>query len=153
MARVLTKYFGWMEIPEGTALEFPAGLPGFDQERSFVCVRNERHLPVLFLQSLQRPELCFLAVPVRHLDPEYPVDLGVEERRLLGLREGGGPEGEVETLALLSVREGEAATANLLAPVVVNPANRRAVQAVRRDRRYSSREPLVRQEKEERICS
>ncbi len=153
MARVLTKYFGWMEIPEGMALEFPAGLPGFDLERSFVCVRNERHLPIVFLQSLQTPELCFLAVPARQVDEQYAVELSVEERRLLELREGNGAEAEVEALALLSVREGEGATANLLAPVVVNPANRRAVQAVRRDRRYSSRERLRGQGKDERLCS
>lgn len=153
MAQVLTKYFGWMEIPEETALEFPAGLPGFDQERCFVCVRNERHLPVVFLQSLKTPDLCFLAVPVGEVDQSYSLELAVEDRRLLGLGETAPPEGNLEALALLSVREGEGASANLLAPIVVNPVNRRAVQAVRRDRRYSSRVALCRQGSEAPACS
>ena len=49
--------------------------------------------------------------------------------------------GEALALAILTVAEG-GLTANLLAPVVVNLANRRAVQAIRPDGRHSHAHPL-----------
>jgi carbon storage regulator len=43
---------------------------------------------------------------------------------------------------LISHPEGEPATANLMAPIVVNTSRRRGVQAVRGDQRYESRHVL-----------
>jgi flagellar assembly factor FliW len=53
-------------------------------------------------------------------------------------------------MALLSLREGQPPTANLLSPIVVRVATGRAVQAIRPDNRYGCREPLV---SEEAACS
>jgi flagellar assembly factor FliW len=58
--------------------------------------------------------------------------------------------GDVVCLALLSAAENGPLTANLLAPVVINLAAGRAVQAVRSDRAYSHKHPLLPQET---LCS
>ncbi len=141
MPRLQTKYLGWIEYDEASVIEFPAGLPGFERERRFVFIRNEAHAPLVFLQSVGTPGLCFLAVPVAEVEESYQVELGEEDAAVLGLAAGEG-SGDLEVLALISRREGEPVTANLMAPVVVHVPGRKAVQAVRRDRRYRARHVL-----------
>ncbi len=142
---MLTKYFGWIDAAPEAFIEFPAGLPGFERERRFVQIRAQAHEPLIFLQSAATPDLCFLAAPIEAVDDHYELEIAPEESRALDLSEKTRPEiGEdVEALVLLSLAVEGGATANLLAPVVLNPLSRKAVQAVRRDRKYSSRQAIT----------
>lgn len=144
MAQLLTKYFGWIDAAPEAFIEFPSGLPGFERERRFVQIRAQAHGPLVFLQSAATPELCFLAAPIQAVDDRYELEMAPEESRVLELPEPAQPGigGDVEALVLLSLAVEGGATANLLAPVVLNPRSRKAVQAVRRDRRYSSRHSI-----------
>jgi flagellar assembly factor FliW len=142
MPRLLTKYLGWIEYDETSVIDFPGGLPGFGQERRFLSIRNEAHAPVVFLQSVRSPGLCFVALPAREVEAGYQLEMADEDAAVLGL-EGGAALEDLEVLALISHRAGEPVTANLLAPVVVHRTGRRAVQAVRRDRRYVARHVLA----------
>ena len=130
---------------EFAALQFPQGLPGFEDCRRFVPLEHPGHPGLIFLQSLERMDLCFLAVPVRSIRPEYRLSLDPEDLELLGLAEDRQPEigTEVAALAILSLAPEEAPTANLLSPVVVSIATGRAVQAIRPDDAYGCREPVA----------
>jgi len=136
--RFATKYFGAVEWPDEEMLVFPQGLPAFEHERLFARLAPAGYKPIIFLQSASTPELCFLAAPAAAVDPAYELDAQSTELELVQ-----GVEAPLEVLVLLTVREGQAGTANLLAPVAINPSTRRAVQAIRRDRRYSCRHPLA----------
>ena len=83
--------------------------------------------------------------PVLVADPVYKLAISADDLRALGLSVSRQPKigSEVLVLTLLSIREDAPATANLLAPVVVNVANHRAVQAIRLDAAYSHEQPLV----------
>lgn len=132
-----TRCFGAPEYRDEAALLFPRGLPGFESCRRFVLREDPALAPLLHLQSIDVPELCFIALPVDSIDPGYQLWLAEEDRALL-------PEGEpVLVLALLSGSAGEGWSANLLAPVVIHLATRVAVQAVRGDRRYSHQQRLA----------
>ncbi len=141
MARILTRQFGLFEYDPAGAIEFPAGLPGFEQRRRFVLIERANAAPVLFLQSLEAPELCLPAAPVRSIDPQYELALTEDDLRLLG---PGAGEDLIALAILWAPKEGPL-TANLLAPVVIDPRSRRAVQAVRMDRRYSHRHPIAKE--------
>ncbi len=119
-------------------LEFPAGLPGFEDHTRFVLVERPDLAPILFLQSVDSPELCFITAPVTSIDPAYDLEMTPEDERQLGTDEAG----EFLCLAILSAEENGLLTANLLAPVVINPGTCRGVQAVRSDSRYSHQHPL-----------
>ena len=142
MPRALTERFGELEYSEESTLLFPRGLPGFEECRRFVLLDDPAFAPLVHLQSLETQELCFLALPVRSIDPGYEIALTDEDRGALGLK----PEGSLETmtlgLALLSATAEGGFSANLLAPVVIHLSTRRAVQAVRMDTRYSHQHPL-----------
>jgi flagellar assembly factor FliW len=131
MPRVFTSAFGELEYAESSTLLFPRGLPGFEGCRRFVLVQERAQAPLVHLQSLENPELCFLAAPVHTIVAGYRLKLREEDRLL-------APEQDPRlVLALLAPAEGGGWSANLLAPVVIHLPTRIAVQAVRADREYS----------------
>jgi len=148
-----TKNFGPIAVDESAVIEFPEGLPGFEERRRFLPLADSRPGGLVFLQSLEQPELCFLTLPVKGLRPDYQVALTQEDRETLGLTGAGVPEigQEAAALAILSLAEGEEPTVNLRAPVVIRIATRAAVQAIRPDEQYQCREPLM--QGAEALCS
>lgn len=139
-----TQHFGRIAYAEDFTILFPHGLPGFDHLRSFVLLSYPDTQPLVFLQSLEDPALCFITMPVLAADPAYRLEVSPEDLGLLGLPLRAQPRvGEdVLCLTVLSLREA-GPTANLLAPIVVNLKNRRAVQALCPESRYSHRQPLL----------
>jgi len=139
MSEIDTKYFGRITLDAGSVIEFPQGLPAFEWERAFLAIEHPRTAPLVMLQSVLTPELCFLAIPVADVDPEYELRVCTEDRVALGLDETSDlPTGpDLAVLALVAVRADQQITVNLMSPVVVNRANRRAVQSVRWDGEYS----------------
>lgn len=153
-ARFVSKHFGIIEYEPENAIEFPVGLPGFEQETRFLPLDQPATKPLVFLQSLSRPDLCFITAPVRAIEPGYRLTVSPEDLRLLELPEDRQPEigKEVLCLAIISVAEGRHPTVNLLAPLVVNLRTRRAVQAIAPESGYSHQHPLSGAPREE-ACS
>lgn len=139
-----TRHFGPLHYEDSSVLIFPVGLPGFDPETRFALVEQPELAPLVYLQSLQSPELCFLAVPAHAIEAGYSVRISAEDLERLDLDSSRQPDPgrEVLCLALLCAPENGPVTANLLAPIVVNLASGVAVQAVRADSRYSHQHPI-----------
>jgi flagellar assembly factor FliW len=150
MLRIATKYFGTLECEETALFYFAEGLPAFEDETLFAPVERAEEAPLLFLQSARRPDLCFLTFPVRVADPIYELAVAPEDLEALDLATDRQPVigEEALALALLSVAAGRPATANLMAPIVVNLKSRRALQAIRRDQRYSHQHALLKHAEE-----
>ena len=150
MPLVDTKYFGSLTFSEESVFDFPLGLPAFEAEHRFVPVELPEHSPLVFLQSLTNHELCFLALPVLVVDREYSLRVSADDLAALDLDTRRQPAlGDVLVLTLISLHDSFSATANLMAPIVVNLKNRRAVQAIRDDRTYSHQHPLMQKAREE----
>lgn len=144
MPQVLTRDFGELAYDPLAEFFFPRGLPGFEDQNRFVLIVRDEVAPIVFLQSLTTPALCFLTVSVWVADPAYQAGITADDRDILGLDGQPRPGDGTLCLAILS-GSGEAFSANLLAPVVVNLATRTALQAVRADSLYSHRHPLRRE--------
>ncbi len=146
MPQVETEYFGTTSYREDSVFEFPAGLPAFVNEKRFVPIESPQHSPLLFLQSMAQPSLCFLALPIQVVDRDYRLAVSREDLLALELAPDRQPElaSEVAVLVLLSIHDGLLSTANLMAPIVVNLKTRRALQAIRQDSLYSHQHPLPR---------
>lgn len=144
MPTIETKYFGTMPFDEVSCFDFPYGLPAFEDERGFVIIETTAHKPLLFLQSVTTPALCFIALPVLLADPHYKLAMNAGDLAALQLPPGAQSRIGVDVLVftLLSIQSDAPATANLLAPVVINLANRKALQAIRNDAVYSHAQPL-----------
>jgi flagellar assembly factor FliW len=103
--------------------------------------------PLIYLQSLEDPALCFITMPILAADPGYRLKVSREDLGRLGLNSGRQPRigDDVLCLTVLSIRE-TGPTANLLAPIVVNLRNRKAVQAVAPESDYSHQFALIPEE-------
>jgi flagellar assembly factor FliW len=150
MPNLATKYFGSIEYKEDDVVQFPSGLPGFEEELQFLVIEPPASAPLTFLQSLRHASLCFLAVPMQHADPDYQLSITREDLESLRLEIGRQPRigADVRCFAVIAVSENGPVSANLLAPVVINAVNRRGVQAVRSDSIYSHQHLL-----NEALCS
>lgn len=130
-----TKYFGTLRYREEAVFEFPHGLPAFEEETRFVLIELPEHEPLVFLQSLTQPELCFLAFPILVVDRDYQLEISREDLAILELDSDASLQlgSDLLVLALISLHDGLSATANLMAPIVVNLRKRQGLQAIRQD--------------------
>jgi flagellar assembly factor FliW len=147
MPELQTTNFGTISFTPEAVFEFPRGLPGFEERRRFVPVQNPQSAPILFLQSLEEPSLCFVTIPVLVVDPRYRLRIMEPDLEVLGWKADRQPRiGEdVLCLAVLSFQK-SGPTANLLAPVVVALKNYKAVQAIAWESDYSHQHALFPQE-------
>jgi flagellar assembly factor FliW len=136
--RLKTRDFGEIDYSEDSVIEFPHGLPAFENERRFLMIQPPSMAPLIFLQSAQTPSIAFTAVPVATVEPGYDVSVLPEDLEAIGCP---SPD-QVAAFVILAFSDEGPATANLLAPIIVNAASRRAVQAVRSDSRYSHRHAI-----------
>jgi flagellar assembly factor FliW len=155
MPQVDTLHFGTIDYGEDSVIHFPEGIPAFETEKVFVMIQQESTAPVLFLQSLQRADLVFMTVPATLVDPGYRGSLAPEDREALELPAAVEPEEgkQVLTLAIVTVGEDRTPTANLMAPVIVNLATRRALQSVQPWSGYSAQHSLQAKKPETPPCS
>ena len=139
-----TKYFGRVSSDAGLVVDFPAGLPAFETERAFLAIEHPRLAPVIFLQSMATPSLCFLALPVLSIEPAYVLQMSTDDLTAIGVNGRPAPVigQDVAALALITIAEDGRASANLMSPVVVSLPALRAIQAMRSDRAYSYNHPL-----------
>ena len=132
-----------LETPEATTvpvIEFVAPMPGFPTDVRFVLVRVDEAGLLYALTSVDSPGLRFLVVPPAPFFPGYEPE--VDEETLAAL----GTTDLANLLVLLVVTTGDeagAATANLLAPIVLDHEARRAVQLVLAGSGHPVRAPLM----------
>lgn len=117
-------------------------LPGFPRHRDYVLVPADADGRLYWLQSLAPDGPRFLAVPAAAFFPEYTPDLPAGLCAELELDDPA----QARLFCLVAVPRGDvsAATANLRAPVVVNPAASLARQVVLADGGHAIRRPLRR---------
>jgi flagellar assembly factor FliW len=128
--------------PAVQALVFAEPLPGFPGHRDYVLVVADASGRVYWLQSVAPDGPRFLAVPAAPYFPDYAPALPPAVCAELGL-DGAS---DADLFCVVTVPDGDvaAATANLRAPVVVNPSTQRARQVVLPDGTHPIRRPLRR---------
>lgn len=113
------------KLPALPTIEFATPMLGFPAHRRFVLVRVDDDGLLYALTSLDDSDLRFLVVPPAPFFPDYAPEIGDDTLETLGW-----PDAD-QLLIMLVVTAGESETsANLLAPIVIDQVNRRAVQVV-----------------------
>jgi flagellar assembly factor FliW len=114
--------------PELPTIEFTSPMPGFPEHRRFVLVNTGEDGLIYTLRSVDDPELRFLVVPPAPFYPDYSPEVGEQVIEQLASTR---PEDDLLVLLVVTVGErADEATANLLAPVILDRSTRRAVQVV-----------------------
>ena len=129
-------------VPSVQVLEFGEPLPGFPGHREYVLVPTDASGHLFWLQSVAPDGPRFLAVSAVSFFPDYVPVLPAAACDELALADVA----EAALYCLVTVPDGNVAeaTANLRAPVVVNPATRQARQIVLTDGVHPIKGPLRR---------
>lgn len=126
-----------LEIP---VIDLVHPLPGFPDQLRFALVALDEDGVLCQLRSLDDPSLRFLVVPPSAFFPDYAPEVSDEVVADLGIAAAD------DVIVLLVLNAGDSlgtTTANLLAPVLVNTATRRASQVILDDSSLSIAAPLV----------
>lgn len=134
--------FGDLEVPADSIIEFPSGIIGFPQASRYVMFEHKP--PFSWLHSVDDSALAFVVVDGYEFGNEYDLKPPLGDREC-DFRE----EDEYAILVIVTVRsDPRMTTANLKAPLFINLRNRRGVQVIFDDQRYSTRFPLWREEQQ-----
>jgi flagellar assembly factor FliW len=135
---VETTRFGAVSIDEDRLITFSAGLLGFSAYKTFALLKPDENGAFLWLQSLEAPELAFVVTDPALWIADFQVPIRREQMEQLALESV-----EAAEVFVIVNRYGEALTANLQGPLILNPQNRRGVQLVLADKRWTTRHEIV----------
>jgi len=128
--------FGEYTVPVETVIEIPSGIIGFPHSTRFVMLDHKP--PFSWLHSVEDPNLAFVVVDGFEFGQQFELKPPVGDKDT-DLK----VDDEYAILIIVTVRpDPRLTTANLKAPVFVNMRNRKGVQTIVDDPRYSTRFPL-----------
>ena len=136
--QIETTRFGPVEVDESRLIEIPAGLLGFSSFKTFSLLQPDENGVFFWLQSVETPDLAFVVTDPALWVPDFQATIRKEQMEELGLTETG----DAQVLVIVNKRE-KSLTANLQGPIVINTANRRAMQLVLAEKKWSTRHELV----------
>ncbi|WP_373230786.1 flagellar assembly protein FliW [Cohnella sp.] len=135
-----TARFGELEVREEDIIQFSEGIPGFEQSHRFMLIVIEEQAPLAYLQSVDDGELAFIVIDPFEFFPNYEFELPELAMRELQIESTN----QIIVRTIVSVTgELELATANLVAPVVINNSSRSGKQLVLSRTDYTTRHRLL----------
>jgi flagellar assembly factor FliW len=133
-----TTRFGTVQVEPDRVLDFSTGLLGFSSFTRFALLQPDPDGIFLWLQSVDSPELAFVVTDPSHWCQNFEAVIQREHLAELGL----DSVDEARILVIVNKYD-EALTANLQGPIVLNVRNRRGMQVVLADRRWTTRREIA----------
>ncbi len=128
--------FGDLSVPADSVIEFPSGMIGFPSQKRFVML--EHNEPFSWLHAVEDSNLAFVVVDGMEFGEQYGLKPPYGDKDC-DFKE----DDEFAILVIVTVRsDPRMSTANLKAPLFVNIRNKRGVQIIYDDARFSTRHPL-----------
>ena len=136
---IMSKAKGKIEISEDRLLEIPEGLFGFEEYTKFALVDSE-YEPFIWLQSTENANLAFLIVDPFLICSSYETDIDDQTLAKIDITK---PE-ELIIMTIVTVpHDGSAITANFQGPLVINKKNRKCMQVILNDNRWSTKVNII----------
>jgi flagellar assembly factor FliW len=114
-------------------VHFAHGVPGFESCRQFVLISAPELLPFTCLHGIDAPEPSFLTLDPRQVVAGYQPPLGAAERTRLAATS----DEPLLWLAVVHVDD-QGVTANLRAPIVINPRRMVGLQVLGADTAWAT---------------
>jgi flagellar assembly factor FliW len=139
--QIETSRFGSITVAEEQVLRLTEGIIGFPEWTRFILLNHREGSPFLWFQSVEKQDLAFVLMDPLDLVSDYDVDLSPEDSRLLHLDQSAA---EMQALVVVNISKQTPPeiTANLLAPVVINPEKKIGKQVILYQTDYSVRHPV-----------
>lgn len=131
--------FGTVEVADDRRVRFVRPIVGFDGLDDYGIIEDPETTPVLWLQSLEAPEVLFPLVDLSLIADGYAVELDDEAVAELGVQRSE----DARLLGILTLSDNPSAiSVNLRAPIVLNTRGATALQLVLQDRDLAVRHPV-----------
>ncbi|WP_017756445.1 flagellar assembly protein FliW [Calidifontibacillus oryziterrae] len=135
-----TKYHGELEIDEQGMIQFEEGIPGFEDEKSFIVLPLGEDSPLLILQSIKTASLGFVIVNPFDYFNDYSIELSDSTLTKLNIEN----KDQVALYVILTVQDPfENTTANLRGPIVINVKHRLGKQVIVNDESFTTKHPII----------
>ncbi len=116
--KINTHQFGEIEFNQEHLINFSSGLLGFEDIKKYVLIKTEDEL-FYWLNSVDKPELCFPIVGIRVIDDSFQTETAYEAFGIVTMNQ--------DPLKI---------TINLKAPVYINQDEKKGFQKVLEDEKY-----------------
>jgi flagellar assembly factor FliW len=137
--QIQTTRFGELVVDDDRIITFTRGLLGFPNYQQYALIDAAEGGDFFWLQSIDEPQLAFIVTDPNLFFREYDVPLREESQSDLQIEDAA--DGRV---LVICNRVGEWLTGNLLGPIVINKSNRLAEQVVLTEKKWTTRQPLIR---------
>ena len=138
---IKTKYLGDMDIDENDIINFPKGLPGFEDRKEFVLLGLEGNEHFTVLQDISEQYISFLLVNPWDFYKDYEFEIKNEVIKGIELESGDKSSVNVYNIITLGKTLDES-TCNLLAPIIINRDGKKGRQVILNDFPYTTKHKL-----------
>ena len=135
---IQTTRFGKLEVNEQRIINLPRGLLGFPGHTRYALIQTGEENYFYWLQSADDPSLAFVVTDPNIFFKEFEVPIREETQAELQLTDAANAQ-----VFVICNKVGEWLTGNLLGPLVVNVQNRQAAQVVLTEKKWTTRQPLL----------
>jgi flagellar assembly factor FliW len=133
-----TTRFGRLEVDDQRIIDLPHGLLGFPNHTRFALIQTGEENYFFWLQSVDEPALAFVVTDPSIFFKDYEVPIREETQAALQLAELSHAQ-----VFVVCNKVDEWLTGNLLGPILVNAQNRLACQVVLTEKKWTTRQPLL----------
>ena len=142
MKELATKALGTIEVSPQQIIDFPDGLFGFQEQKSFALVEESADSPFKWLQSVNDSDLAFVIIqPDLFLKSKYIP--GVSATDLQSLHLYDIKESLIFVIVTIPENNPSKMTANLQGPILINPKERIARQVISSNEKHVLRYPIL----------
>ena len=137
--------FGELEVDKNNIFEFVSPIIGFNDLTKYTIVDYKPDSPFKWLQSTEDMELAFPITLCSFFGIDYKFDIPDEEAEKLNIE--SADDVFVFNIANIPSSNPQDATINMLAPIVVNLVNKKAMQIILKNTDFQVRYKLFDTEK------
>lgn len=134
-----TSRFGEVEVDQAKRITFPEGLLGFPNHHDYVLLQPSEDNSFFWLQSMDDAGLAFVVTDPGLFLRDYEVTVRPEQRSAIGLDRSE----DLQVLVIVN-RRGDVISGNLQGPLAIHAERRIGLQLVLADKRYDTRQELMR---------
>ena len=147
IVKINTSRFGEVEIDENAIFDFVLPIIGFHDLTKYTILDYKPDSPFKWLQSVEEGDLAFPITLCSFFGIDYQFDIPDEEAEKLEIE--SADDVFVCNIATIPQSNPQGATINMLAPIIVNLANKKAMQTVLKNTEFQVRYKLFNEDRAE----
>lgn len=116
-----TNHLGEIEFEKKDIIQFPKGIPGFEEEKEFIVVlTGDIEFPYTYLQSVKSEDLAFIMTDPFLFLEDYDFEISDEDADFLELKNKEQID-DITVYTIVTIPEDvDQTTINISAPIIIN---------------------------------